>query len=29
VMEKGQIVRHGASADLLAEPHALEELLGV
>ena len=29
VMEKGQIVRHGASADLLAEPQALEELLGV
>ncbi|MGJ7583359.1 ATP-binding cassette domain-containing protein, partial [Variovorax sp. RHLX14] len=29
VMEKGQIVRHGASADLLAEPHVLEELLGV
>ena len=29
VMEKGQIVRHGASADLLAEPKALEELLGV
>lgn len=29
VMEKGQIVRHGASAELLAEPHALEELLGV
>jgi len=29
VMEKGQIVRHGASADLLADAHALEELLGV
>jgi len=29
VMEKGQIVRHGASADLLAEPQALEDLLGV
>ena len=29
VMEKGQIVRHGASADLLGEPHVLEELLGV
>ncbi|QNK70423.1 ABC transporter ATP-binding protein [Variovorax sp. PAMC26660] len=29
VMEKGQIVRHGASAELLAEPKVLEELLGV
>ena len=29
VMEKGQIVRHGASSDLLAEPGVLEELLGV
>ena len=29
VMEKGRIVRHGASADLLAEPGVLEELLGV
>jgi len=29
VMEKGRIVRHGASAELLAEPGVLEELLGV
>jgi branched-chain amino acid transport system ATP-binding protein len=29
VMEKGRIVRHGASAELLAEPAVLEELLGV
>ena len=29
VMEKGQIVRHGRSADLVAEPAVLEELLGV
>jgi len=29
VMEKGRIVRHGASAGLLAEPAVLEELLGV
>jgi branched-chain amino acid transport system ATP-binding protein len=29
VMEKGRIVRHGASAQLMAEPAALEELLGV
>ena len=29
VMEKGRIVRQGASAELLAEPAVLEELLGV
>ena len=29
VMEKGRIVRHGPSADLVAEPAVLEELLGV
>ncbi|MDM0014304.1 ABC transporter ATP-binding protein [Variovorax sp. J22P168] len=29
VMEKGRIVRHGASAALLGEPAVLEELLGV
>ena len=29
VMEKGRIVRHGASAGLLGEPAVLEELLGV
>jgi branched-chain amino acid transport system ATP-binding protein len=29
VMEKGRIVRHGASAELMATPDALEELLGV
>jgi len=29
VMEKGRIVRHGASTALLAEPKALEDLLGV
>jgi branched-chain amino acid transport system ATP-binding protein len=29
VMEKGRIVRHGASAELVATPDALEELLGV
>jgi branched-chain amino acid transport system ATP-binding protein len=29
VMEKGRIVRHGPSADLLAAPDVLEELLGV
>jgi branched-chain amino acid transport system ATP-binding protein len=29
VMEKGQIVRHGASAELLGQPQVLEELLGV
>jgi branched-chain amino acid transport system ATP-binding protein len=29
VMEKGRIVRHGASAELVAAPDALEELLGV
>ncbi|WP_431274587.1 ABC transporter ATP-binding protein [Variovorax ureilyticus] len=29
VMEKGRIVRHGASADLLASPEVLEEVLGV
>lgn len=29
VMEKGRIVRHGASAELLASPAVLEELLGV
>ena len=29
VMEKGRIVRQGASAELLAEPDVLEELLGV
>lgn len=29
VMEKGQIVRQGASGALLAQPQALEALLGV
>ncbi|SEB22901.1 ABC transporter ATP-binding protein [Variovorax sp. YR216] len=29
VMEKGRIVRQGASADLLASPEVLEEVLGV
>ncbi|MDM0021666.1 ABC transporter ATP-binding protein [Variovorax saccharolyticus] len=29
VMEKGKIVRHGPSAELVAEPAVLEELLGV
>ena len=29
VMEKGRIVRQGASADLLASPQVLEEVLGV
>jgi branched-chain amino acid transport system ATP-binding protein len=29
VMEKGRIVRHGASAELMASPDVLEELLGV
>lgn len=29
VMEKGRIVRHGASAELVATPDVLEELLGV
>ncbi|CAN7148549.1 ABC transporter ATP-binding protein [Variovorax sp. LjRoot290] len=29
VMEKGKIVRHGPSAELLAAPEVLEELLGV
>ncbi len=29
VMEKGRIVRHGASAELVAAPDAMEELLGV
>ncbi len=29
VMEKGRIVRHGASAELVAAPAVLEELLGV
>jgi branched-chain amino acid transport system ATP-binding protein len=29
VMEKGRIVRHGASGELLAQPEVLEELLGV
>ena len=29
VMEKGRIVRHGASAELLASPAVLEEVLGV
>ncbi|MBO9516009.1 MAG: ABC transporter ATP-binding protein [Variovorax sp.] len=29
VMEKGRIVRHGVSADLLASPDVLEDVLGV
>jgi branched-chain amino acid transport system ATP-binding protein len=29
VMEKGRIVRQGASADLLAAPEVLEKVLGV